>query len=101
MKTIRSKIEGNTILNEDTELHGMIVGTTTVCEGTVLALHGMVVGDLVLRPDSTVHLHGMVCGDVRNEGGRLDVFGMVQGRVIRADGLTIIHPKAVVLGGMQ
>jgi len=41
--TIRHKIVGDTTIDEDTELHGMIAGTVTVAEDAILQLHGKVV----------------------------------------------------------
>lgn len=100
MNVIRDKIEGNTILNEDTQLHGMIVGLTTVSENTVLQLHGTIIGNLILKEDSTAYLHGMVNGDVINKGGHLEVFGTVNGKVIRENGETIVDSKAIVRDGV-
>lgn len=42
--TIRHKIVGDTTIDEDTELHGMIAGTVTVAEDAILQLHGKVAG---------------------------------------------------------
>ena len=50
--TIRHKIVGDTTIDEDTELHGMIAGTVTVAEDTILQLHGKVDGSLILLPRS-------------------------------------------------
>ena len=96
MKVIRNKIEGNTTINEDTQLHGTIVGSTTVSRNSVLQLHGMVMGDLILEENSTVYLHGMVNGNVINNGGYLEVFGTVNGKVIRESGETIIDFNAAI-----
>ena len=96
MKVIRDKIEGDTAINEDTQLHGMIVGLTTVSRNSLLQLHGMIIGDLILEENSTVYLHGMVNGNIINNGGYLEVFGMVNGKVIRKSGETIIDSNAVI-----
>ena len=94
MKVIRNKIEGNTTISEDTQLHGMIVGSTTVLQKNVLQLHGMIIGDLILEENSTVYLHGMVNGNITNNGGYLGVFGIVNGKIIRESGDTIIDSNA-------
>ena len=94
MKIIRNKIEGNTPINEDTQLHGMIVGSTTVSRNSILQLHGMIIGDLILEENSTVYLHGMVNGNIINNGGYLEVFGIVNGKIIRESGKTIIDSNA-------
>jgi hypothetical protein len=101
MNIINDKVVGEIILNENTELHGMIVGNTTVTEGILLKLHGMIIGDLILEKDSTVYLHGMTKGDVINRGEILKVYGMVNGRIIRQDGETLVDSKAVVRYGIS
>ena len=100
MKVIRDKVEGNIVLSEDTQLHGMIVGSVMVSKDSVLQLHGMIIGSLTLREESTVYLHGTVIGDVINEGGHLQVFGTVKGKVVRKDGETIVDSKAMVFEGI-
>ncbi len=85
MRVIVDKIEGDTVIDEDTQLNGMIVGKTTVAEGVQLALNGMVVGNLVAKKDSVVYLYGMVVGDVINEGGKLEVRGMITGQTFKKD----------------
>ncbi len=100
MRVIRDKIEGETVLSEDTQLHGMITGSTIVSKNTVLQLHGVIIGNLILKAGATTYLHGMVIGDVINEGGHLEVFGTIKGKVIRKDGETIVDLKAMVFEGI-
>ena len=87
--TIRHKIVGDTTIDEDTELHGMIAGTVTVAEDTILQLHGKVVGSLILLPRSAAFVHGAVDGAVVNRGGYLEIFGAVTGQVVRQGGTTV------------
>jgi cytoskeletal protein CcmA (bactofilin family) len=101
MKEIYDEIEGDVLLNEDTKLHGMFVGMTTVSSGVTLILHGTVTKDLIVEEDSKVMLHGMVIGDVVNNGGHLEVFGMITGKLIRNRGKSIVDPKAVIEGGLE
>lgn len=58
--TIRHKIVGDTTIDEDTKLHGLIAGTVTVAEDTILQLHGKVAGSLILLPRSAAFVHGTV-----------------------------------------
>ena len=101
MRIINDKIEGDTIINEDTQLNGMIVGKTTVAEGIQLELNGMIVGNVVVEKNSAVYLCGEVVGNVVNEGGRLEVFGIVKGKVLRKDGDTFVDSKAIVRHGLH
>lgn len=100
MEVVRYKIEGDTVIQEDTRLQGMIVGSTLVSEDVLLELDGMIIGSLVLEKNSRVNIRGMVNGDVTNRGGYLAIYGMVVGKVIKEAGKTIIDPKAVVSGGV-
>jgi cytoskeletal protein CcmA (bactofilin family) len=98
MMIINHKIEGQTRIEQDTELRGMVSGNVTVAPGVMLELRGMVVGRLELERLSKTLLRGMVTGDVVNRGGHLEVWGTVTGRIARQDGVTIVHPGAVVSG---
>lgn len=96
MKIIKNKIMGDVTLNQDTELHGMIDGSTIVEENISLKLHGTITGNLILHKNSTVLLHGTVNGDVINKGGLLNIFGVINGQLIRKDGKTMVDSKAII-----
>jgi hypothetical protein len=81
MIEIKSKIEHDITISEETILRGMIVGNVTVAMGGTFILHGMVTGSLYLKPGSETVIHGTVSGDVINQGGSLLVFGNVLGKV--------------------
>lgn len=100
MQTIAHKIDGDVVLEEDTILRGMIAGSVTVPKDTVLHLHGTVTGSVFLQEGSAVFLHGTVAHDVVNDGGHLEIDGIVQGQVVRARGETLIHPVAMIEGGV-
>jgi len=100
MKIIENKIIGDVTLNQDTELYGMIVGSTIIEENILLKLHGTITGNLILHKKSTVLHHGTVNGDVINEGGFLNIFGVVDGQVVRKDGNTVINSKAIIEKGL-
>jgi len=99
MIVIHDKIENNTNIIEDTKLHGMIIGVTTVSKNAKLLLHGMITGNLILRDNSNVVIHGMIIGDVIVENGTLNVLGMVNGKIIRENGEVFIDPNAKVEDG--
>jgi cytoskeletal protein CcmA (bactofilin family) len=96
MKMIYEKIESDVVIEEDTHLHGMIVGSTTVSSDITFNLHGMIIGNLILKNNSNVYIHGMVNGNIINKGGRLEVFGIVNGRIIKESGITNIHDRAII-----
>ena len=101
MEIFSGKIEGDEIMQRDLRLLGMITGSATVNSGVSLELSGMVIGDLIVDEGATVELHGMVGGDVTNKGGRLNVYGMIQGRLFKSSGETHVDAKAVIAGGIQ
>jgi len=101
MKVIHETIEGDATLREDTAFHGTINGSMTVAERVQAFFHGIVNGQLILNNNSTVYLHGTVNGDVINRGGHLEIFGVVNGRVMREAGESTIHPKAIVRDGVN
>lgn len=101
MRIINDKIEGDTSIKEDTQLNGMIVGKTTVAEGIQLDLHGMIVGNLIVGKSSTVHIFGTIVGDAVNDGGRLEVYGVVNGKIFRNAGDTSVDTRAIVRFGLH
>jgi cytoskeletal protein CcmA (bactofilin family) len=96
MHTVRTKLEGDVVFSRDTMLDGTVSGSARVTPGTLLDLRGMIAGDLTLEPNSVVELRGTVNGNVTNIGGRLEVYGVVNGSVFARSGQTTVDPKAVV-----
>lgn len=91
------KIENDVYLNYDLTLHGMITGDVIVGKGSNFVLHGTCCKNLVLEQGSSVRLNGMVCGNVNNNGGFLEVYGLVNGSIQTSEhGKTFIDPKATV-----
>ena len=42
-----------------------------------VVLHGMITGDLVIEAGATATIHGTVNGVVRNQGGHVEIWGVV------------------------
>lgn len=101
MKTIKHKIMADTVLDEDTLLEGMIVGSTTVSENRKLRLYGDIIGNLSVRKGSDVLLYGTVNGNIKNEGGHLEILGIVNGKIDTLGGTTHIDPNAIILDGNE
>jgi hypothetical protein len=55
----------------------------------------MICGDIHLEPGASAAVRGMVLGSVMN-GGDLDVWAMIKGKVEDAGGRSTLHPGAVV-----
>jgi hypothetical protein len=76
-------------------LYGVATEGVTVYAGGSLDLYGTVVGALVVQEGASARVYGTVIGDVRNEGGKVAVWGTV-GRLIRSAGETSVDPQAVI-----
>jgi autotransporter passenger strand-loop-strand repeat protein len=73
---------------------GVIDGDATVAEGTHLCLNGMITGNLTVEAGATCELRGTVIGSVINNGGDLQVFGLIQGSLVRQGGRTTVDSRA-------
>ncbi len=101
MKIINRKIDGETVIVQDTKIDSTVVGSVTVSESILLQLDGNIDGNLILSNDSTVYIYGTVNGDVDNIGGFLEVFGTVNGSVTCESGVCLIDSKGSVTGGLS
>ena len=101
VETYNGKIEGDKTIHRDLSLSGMITGSATVAQGIVFELRGTVIGNLVVERDALVHVYGTVCGDATNNGGHLNVFGTIMGRVFKRSGATHVDARAIVAGGVR
>lgn len=94
MHVVQGKIARNLLLEEDTEIRGMVIGNVSVAKGVSLKLTGMVNGHINCRPGSEVVINGTVNGDVTNEGGSLQIYGTINGTVDGFRGLTQVDVGA-------
>ena len=98
MNDTNEKIMGDYSVNENLRFRGQIVGTATVQADITLILEGQITKNLILQKDSTAYLHGTVSGDVINNGGHLEVFGVINGSLVEKGGITVIDSNAIVKG---
>ena len=98
MKELHGKKEEDFAVTEDIRLIGIIVGNVVVKSGKILDVSqsGLIIGRLNLETGSTVSIRGRLDGNAVNLGGKLEVFGTVNGRIEKKGGSTIIHDEAVV-----
>ncbi|SRR6266851_7245778 len=96
MRKIDGKIDHPYTIDEDTAVHGMICGTTTVKDAATLDLHGMISADLIVEMGGIAHIHGMVNGTVWNKGGQVTVHGMIDSLVEEPGSLTTLSPDSVI-----
>jgi cytoskeletal protein CcmA (bactofilin family) len=96
MRTINTDVQGPTILRQDTRLNGVVTGDVTVPAGVRLELNGTVKGNLLACPGSHSVINGAVLGHIFNEGGEVEIFGLVGvGRTADVE-RCYVHPTASV-----
>jgi len=88
-------IEGDVEIKEEFRLRGIISGSTQVLRGGILHLHGICTGEVRVDPGGIIYLHG-ITKNVLNNGGRVEVFGMITGTLTTLSGNTLIDPDAVI-----
>lgn len=92
----RGKIDSDIDIQSEYKLEGMITGNTTVLDGGVLYLNGMISSNVIVQKGGTVFLYGMVNGDVTNDGGYIEIFGMILGNLNEISGEVIIHENSII-----
>ena len=98
MKMENGKIEGDFTIDEDFELKGMITGNVKIINNSSAIIHGQISGDLIVNQGTSVLLHGQVLRNASNNGGLLEVYGMISGQLFDNAGETKIHPGASING---
>ena len=92
MRVIGEKVEEELVITNDTLFLGIAVGSARVAMGATLEMQGIILGDLVLDPGTRVLMDGIVHGNVINEGGLLEVFGIVHGEIRGNPGACLLYP---------
>ena len=83
MQVEHGKVEGDVEITGEFQMHGMFTGNVVVKAGGSLILHGMATKSVTLESGSFVNIFGTVSGDVINNGGQLQVSGIVAGKIIK------------------
>lgn len=97
MVSQNGKIIGPFTVAEDMAFHGMITDRAKVLSGVTFSLHGTVTGDLDVEAGATAIVHGTVNGTVRNHGGYVEIWGMVDRTAdLSPNARTVIKPDAIV-----
>lgn len=96
MRTIDADVQGPTIVRQDTRLNGVVTGDVTVPPGVRLELNGTVRGNLLTCSGSRAVINGAVLGNLFNQGGEVEIFGLV-GLARQVDlESCYVHPRASV-----
>jgi hypothetical protein len=100
LRAVHENIDGPLAIGEDLAVYGLITQGATLQGGVKLILHGTIAGDLIIEPGARAIIHGTVAGRVCNDGGRAEIFGMVDAvEDLSPDAVTIIAPAAHVRRG--
>ena len=97
MRTEHDKIEGDLIVSDLFNLHGMVTGSIVVEHSGVLNLYGMCCGSLLINPGGIAVIHGTVNRDIQNKG-TVEVIGTVRGSVFSQGGHFEQSPNALIVG---
>ncbi|WP_314374329.1 hypothetical protein [Sphingomonas paucimobilis] len=76
---MRGMMAGSLEIISDGTVRGMVGGDVIVASGVHATIKGMVAGDVIIEPGAMVRITGMVSGRVVNQGGMVEVKGMVAG----------------------
>lgn len=95
MSIEHGKIEGDYEVLEDLQLYGMITGNAVVKKRATLELFGRIAKNLTVERGAKVVIKGTVSGDVINQGGTVEIYGIVRGNV---NGPANIDKEAVIKG---
>ena len=86
MQLLKSDIYNRLIITEDTELLATAKSTITVLPPAKFILSGILEKILNIEAGATTIIHGEVWGNVFNNGGTLEVFGVIKGELYRGKG---------------
>ncbi|EKT3958483.1 hypothetical protein NTJ28_002499 [Flavobacterium psychrophilum] len=93
MTQITSHIRQDIIIDNETNLTGMVTGNVTVDNASNFIVHGMVNGNVIVQVGATLLVHGTINGNIINSG-LCKVFGVVNGKLIDNGGSFDIDSKA-------
>ena len=96
MRKLNGKQNGDLIVSDAVEFHGMIDGNVTLGDGAHWDHHGMVNGDLIVGVGARAEVHGMINGTLINLGGEAKVYGTVEAIRDENGAKTVVDAKAHV-----
>ena len=96
MRTEYGQIEGDLSVSDHLALYGLCAGDITVEAGGALHLYGMCAGNVNVKKGGCAVVYGLCTGDAINDGGDLEVRGMVIGDITKHGGTTTILPGAKI-----
>ncbi len=101
MQIIHGRVESPLVVHSDLEVRGTVAGSLRVSETGAFVLRGVCEGDVVIEVGACAEIWGIIEGNLINRGGRVCLFGLVQGYSQRLGGQTNISCDSVVRKGFR
>jgi len=101
MQIIHGRVESPLVVHSELEVRGTVAGSLRVSEAGDFVLRGVCEGDVVIEAGARAEIWGIVEGNLINRGGRVCLFGIVQGYSQRIDGQTSVSCDSVVRKGFR
>src|SRR5207247_4047241 len=94
------RFEGSVVVigPRPTTMTGLVRGDLFVRDNSVCDVTGMVSGNHLAERTGKALLHGLVTKAAKSAGGDLEIYGMVQGDVIKEVGRLLVDKGGVVRG---
>lgn len=96
MIEINDEHKGSLTLTQDTNVRGIVTGDVIVTPNVSAIISGIVNGQVLVGKDSRARVSGIVNKQVVNDGGYVEVSGIVNEGVNTLAGETKIIPGAIV-----
>jgi hypothetical protein len=74
LRIINREIEGELIINLDSQYNNLKAEIVIVKENVTARLFGTISEQLVIKSGACVYLHGSITGNIENEGGELFIY---------------------------
>lgn len=101
MQVVHGRLEGPLLVDSALEVCGTVVGPLRVTSTGVFVLRGMCEDDVVIDANARAEIWGIVQGNLINRGGKVCMFGLVEGYVQRTSGQTAVSADSIVRKGYR
>jgi hypothetical protein len=98
MIEVKNIVKRDIIADEDVVISGILEGDVYVNKNVNVQINGIVNGNLKITSVSSIKISGTLNGDIINDGGIIEVFGVMNGKIDSENGQCFIHPDAMISG---
>ncbi|MBS3921613.1 MAG: hypothetical protein KGZ37_00515 [Nitrosarchaeum sp.] len=96
MEIITNIVKQDMCIDYDLKVTGIIIGNTIIENNGVLILSGIGNGTLTINHTGKCEMYGIFNGIIENNGRTLNIYGIVNGSIIKNSGQTKIDPNAII-----